>query len=111
MQASKPAIGTAMAGGKRRTAGRLAWLKQDLLAYAFLAPALIGLLLYIAVPLISGLYLSFTRYAGVGSATRVGMRNYRYAAAMLWVLGAILLVVSLLRLGIGEHGFRAEREG
>src|SRR6266508_560031 len=79
MQASKPAIGTAMAGGKRRTAGRLAWLKQDLLAYAFLAPALIGLLLYIAVPLISGLYLSFTRYAGVGSATRVGLRNYRVA--------------------------------
>jgi ABC-type sugar transport system permease subunit len=79
MQASKRAITTAVSDEGRRPVGRFARLKQDLLAYAFLAPALTGLLLYIAVPLVSGLYLSFTRYAGVGSATWVGLRNYRVA--------------------------------
>ena len=65
--------------GTRPASRRFAWLKQDLIAYAFLAPALAGLVMYIAVPLASGLYLSFTQYAGVGRATWVGLQNYRVA--------------------------------
>jgi multiple sugar transport system permease protein len=95
---------------KRHSAWRLAWLKQDLLAYAFLAPALCGLVLYIAVPLVSGLYLSFTRYAGVGTVTWVGLRNYRVAfdldpifdRAMATTIGyTLVLVPTQLVLALG----------
>ena len=55
------------------------WIKQDLIAYAFLAPALIGLLLYVIGPVVYGLIVSFTNFRGLGELNFVGLKNYRFA--------------------------------
>jgi multiple sugar transport system permease protein len=55
------------------------WIRQDLIAYAFLAPALIGLLLYVIGPAVYGLIVSFTNFRGLGELNFVGLKNYRFA--------------------------------
>ncbi|AIE87793.1 carbohydrate ABC transporter permease [Fimbriimonas ginsengisoli] len=51
-------------------------LRQNLLGYAFIAPWLIGFLVFTAAPFISSIYLSFTRYDIVTSPHWVGAANY-----------------------------------
>ena len=49
---------------------------QILLPYAFVAPFVLGVLLYFAYPLVSSLYYSFTQYDIVTPPIWVGGRNY-----------------------------------
>ncbi len=47
-----------------------------ILPYLFLAPWLIGLLVFNAIPILSSLYLSFTNYNFVSSPNWIGLKNY-----------------------------------
>jgi multiple sugar transport system permease protein len=51
-------------------------LKQEVIAYAFISPWLIGFLGFIIGPMIASLYLSFTDYDLLSSPTWVGLENY-----------------------------------
>ncbi len=49
---------------------------MDLVAYAMLAPDLIGLLTFVFVPIILALYISFFSWNALSSMTFIGIRNY-----------------------------------
>lgn len=83
--------------------------RRTYLAYLFLAPALIGLLTFLLVPLFWGVWISFTRYTPGVPSVFVGIENYtrvfedRVFREAVWVvlkyaLGVIpfLVVVPLL---------------
>jgi multiple sugar transport system permease protein len=55
-------------------------LRQNLLGYAFIAPWLIGFLVFTAAPFVSSIYLSFTRYDVVTPPHWVGLANYQALA-------------------------------
>ncbi|MDP9836489.1 oligogalacturonide transport system permease protein [Neorhizobium huautlense] len=50
---------------------------QRLLGYAYLAPYLIGLVIFTAIPFLSSLYLSFTSYDLMSSPQWTGLSNYQ----------------------------------
>ncbi|MBW7453845.1 carbohydrate ABC transporter permease [Paenibacillus sepulcri] len=51
--------------------------KQYSIAYLFLAPSLIGLLVFILYPVLDSLYLSFTKWDGLTPIKFIGLDNYR----------------------------------
>jgi len=51
-------------------------LRKDLAGYAFVSPWVIGFLAFTAVPFVTSIYLSFTRYDIVSPAAWVGVANY-----------------------------------
>jgi multiple sugar transport system permease protein len=59
---------------KRRVSQRA---KNNLTAYAFLSPWLVGMVAFTMWPFLSSIYLSFTRYNIVSPAKWVGLANYR----------------------------------
>jgi len=63
-----------VARARRRRAERRDWLA----ALPFLAPWLIGLVLFFGYPLVSTLVLSFTRYDQYSAPTFVGLKNWVY---------------------------------
>lgn len=65
-----PPIATA---GRRRSR----WLRREtVIGYGFIAPAIIGLLLFVGYPMITSLYHSFTEWNGLTPPTWVGVENY-----------------------------------
>lgn len=52
-------------------------LRETLINYVFIAPAVIGVLIFHIVPMISSLYLSFTRYSVVSAPKFIWTENYR----------------------------------
>lgn len=87
-------------------------------ANGFAAPALVLVAIMLYVPFIWTGYLSFTKYTGVGSATWVGLANYRELFAdpdlinamvntLYWVVGTIALPVGIgLGIALLAHGLR-----
>ncbi|KIL37478.1 ABC transporter permease [Cohnella kolymensis] len=49
---------------------------EGLIPYLFLAPWLIGVLAFSAIPIFTSLYLSFTNYNFIGTPNWIGLRNY-----------------------------------
>src|SRR5947209_7812405 len=49
-------------------------------ALVFIAPALIGLVVFYLIPTIRGIYLSFTEYSILGDPTWIGTKNYEQIA-------------------------------
>lgn len=62
---------TATAGRKKR------WRRQTLDGYLLASPAILGLLIFTAYPVIYTFYLSFTDYKFVDTPTWIGLANYR----------------------------------
>jgi ABC-type sugar transport system permease subunit len=54
--------------GKRR--------RDAIIGYAFISPAIIGLLLFVGYPMITSLYHSFTQWNGLTPAKWIGLGNY-----------------------------------
>lgn len=52
-------------------------LKEILTNYAFIAPAVIGVLVFHIIPMISSLFLSFTRYDVISVPRFIGIGNYQ----------------------------------
>jgi multiple sugar transport system permease protein len=62
----------------RRAARRRAAWRRRRVVLAFLAPGIIGLLVFFGYPLVASLYLSFTHYDLLSSPRWVGLDNYTY---------------------------------
>lgn len=75
--------------------------------YVFMAPAILGLLIFFLGPMVVSFFLSFTEYDLLGSANWIGLGNYRemFADELFWKslrISAIYSVVSVpLQLVIG----------
>ena len=67
--ASRPAVGRS---GLRRAEARAGW--------SFIAPWVVGFLVFTAVPMVASLYLSFTEYDVLRPPRSVGLENYRELA-------------------------------
>lgn len=65
-----------VAQGQSRRIGKL-WRRQALEGYLFAAPAILGLLIFTAYPIIYTFYLSFTEYNFVDAPAWIGLANYR----------------------------------
>lgn len=63
-------------GAKRRKMSPLA-RKEAIIGYLFVAPWVIGFLVFLAYPMLSSLYYSFTNYNMARTADWVGLTNYR----------------------------------
>jgi multiple sugar transport system permease protein len=112
--------GSAGAAARRRQRWR-----HRLVVLSFMAPALIGLVLFLGYPLVSAVYFSFTRFDLVNPPQWVGLANWRYllqdpnvrvaARNTLWLvavmvparmLGALLTALLLNSLKRGRTLFR-----
>ncbi len=74
--------------------------REAIACYVFMLPAILGLLLFTIGPMIVSLYLSFTDYDVLGSATWIGLDNYRklFGEPLFWKslrVSAIYSVVSV----------------
>mgnify|MGYP001171404892 FL=1 len=65
----------------RKPSGRAALLWQDMkrnkLAYVFLAPFLLGFVVFIVLPVLSASLLAFTRYNSIQAPVFVGLHNFK----------------------------------
>ncbi len=61
--------------GKRATS-RWISIKNDLIAYAFMAPYLFLFIVFLLLPAAVGVYASFTKWGIIGEPKWVGLRNY-----------------------------------
>lgn len=59
-----------MAGSSSRT------IRQNLVAYSFIAPNLLGFAAFTLVPMVFALFLSVMKWDGAGAITFAGMRNF-----------------------------------
>lgn len=96
-------------------------LRQRLAPYVFISPFYILFLVFLFVPILVGVYLSFTDWAGLGSPEVVGLANYRrllgddqfylsLTNTLFFVLVAMLVVVPLALLiaqSLNTRGLRA----
>jgi multiple sugar transport system permease protein len=111
---------TAAAGRRRRRP-----LRQRLTVLAFIAPALAGLVVFFAYPLVAATYLSFTRFDLINQPQWVGLQNWRHlfhdanlrlaVANTLWfvvvmvparIVGAMMTAVLLNRIRNGRSVYR-----
>lgn len=76
--ATRADVGNPTAEGRVRTPPRRgrAPLRQRLAPYVFISPFYLLFLLFLLVPILLGLYLSFTEWAGLGTPEVVGLANY-----------------------------------
>lgn len=65
--------------GKRRKLSKK--MKTSLMAYAFMAPALILLVLFVFYPIVYSIPLAFTDYSAIGDTSFVGLDNFKRAFA------------------------------
>ncbi|MGG5174873.1 carbohydrate ABC transporter permease [Pseudarthrobacter sp. J1763] len=76
------------------------------IALVFIAPAMIGLILFYLVPTIRGIYLSFTEYSILGDPTWIGTKNYEKISRdpLFWnalkVTGEYVLINIVLQTGL-----------
>jgi multiple sugar transport system permease protein len=73
-------VDTAHGGGSRgRRRGRLT-SNEKLMGWVFVAPALLGILVFLALPMVMSLYVSFRDWSGLrpmGTSNFIGLDNYR----------------------------------
>lgn len=68
--------------GARSRTGRTRWWRtprgeQRLVGYGFLLPDLIGLGLFVGLPIVGAFYVSLHDWSGIGGRTYIGLSNYR----------------------------------
>ena len=79
----------------------------------YLIPALIGLFAVVVVPFIWNIYLSFTRWRGVGPVKWVGLKNWKRLfsdstfwisfANSFWIIVAIVVIPCFPLFSISQH--------
>jgi multiple sugar transport system permease protein len=78
MAVSDPAAATAVPAAATAPAARARHrLRQDLTGYLFIAPWLVGFLVFTLFPFVRSVYLSFTRYDIVSPPRWIGAANYQ----------------------------------
>jgi multiple sugar transport system permease protein len=71
---------------------RLKHLKSNLTAYAFLLPSFIGFILFIAVPVVMSLFLSFTEWdlvSGLKGIKFIGLDNFKNLWSDEWFIASL----------------------
>ena len=78
----------------------------------YLVPGLVGLLVIVVIPFAWNIYLSFTRWRGVGPAKFVGLQNWKRLFAdstfwisfanSFWIIVAIVVIPTILGLFISS---------
>lgn len=71
--------GAGVIAGKRRKLSKK--MRSSLMAYAFMAPALILLVLFVFYPIVYSIPLAFTDYSAIGDTSFVGLDNFKRAFA------------------------------
>ena len=61
---------------EKRATSRWISIKNDLIAYAFMAPYLFLFIVFLLLPAIVGVYASFTKWGIIGQPKWVGLKNY-----------------------------------
>ena len=84
------------AGGARRRHS-----DDTALALLFIAPASIGLLVFLIWPMITGIYYSFTEYTTLTPPTWVGLQNYQEMLADSVFWNALVVTVLYVVINIG----------
>ena len=77
MAVSDPAAATAVPAATAPAARARHRLRQDLTGYLFIAPWLVGFLVFTLFPFVRSVYLSFTRYDIVSPPRWIGAANYQ----------------------------------
>jgi len=115
------ALGGAASARRRPASARWVRREEALGAGAFVAPAVLIVVALLYLPFLWSLYISFTRYNGLGVPRWDGIANYvelfhdpEMPAAIrntaVWVLGGVLLPVGLgLLLAVVTYGLRRGR--
>ena len=62
---------------KKRTKLTKAERREELIAYLFLLPNMIGFIIFTLIPVVWGLLLSFTNYDGFGDVKFIGLTNFK----------------------------------
>uniref|UniRef100_UPI001C3CF74B carbohydrate ABC transporter permease n=2 Tax=Bacillati TaxID=1783272 RepID=UPI001C3CF74B len=72
------------------------------LALLFIAPASVGLLVFLVWPLLTGLYYSFTEYTTLTPPTWVGLENYRRLLAdpVFWNSLKVTVLYVVINIGV-----------
>ena len=85
------------AGGARRR-----HRDDTALALLFIAPASIGLLVFLIWPMITGIYYSFTEYTTLTPPTWVGLQNYRemLADSVFWNSLVVTVLYVVINIGV-----------
>jgi len=80
--------------------------REALACYLFIAPAVLGLLAFAAVPIVTSLYLSLTDYQIGQTAHVIGLQNYATMAAdpLFWQSLRVTTVYSLASVPLGLIG-------
>lgn len=52
--------------------------RNSIAAYVFMAPAIVGVLVFVIYPVTSSFYYAFTEWSGISAPRWVGLANYRY---------------------------------
>ena len=78
----------------------------------YLVPGLVGLLVIVVIPFVWNIYLSFTRWRGVGPVKFVGLQNWKRLFAdstfwisfanSFWIIVAIVVIPTILGLFISS---------
>ena len=112
-ESSPPQLATHLPGA--RPAGRnmsLVRRREALQGYLYIAPWIIGFLIFVAGPLVASLYYSFTYYPLLQDPSWIGLQNYTTALfndRMFWlsVQRTLLWAITTVPLGIAGSFFAA----
>ncbi|MBS1907774.1 MAG: sugar ABC transporter permease [Actinobacteria bacterium] len=75
--------------------------RSDLrVALVFIAPAMIGLVVFYLIPTIRGIYLSFTEYSILGDPTWIGTKNYEQIAQDPLFWNAMVITIEYVVINI-----------
>ncbi|WP_374200379.1 carbohydrate ABC transporter permease [Arthrobacter sp. M4] len=94
-KASRRGTGGTVSNGWRRNKGDFK------IALLFIAPAMIGFIVFFLVPTIRGIYLSFTEYSILGDPEWIGAKNYEAIAKDPLFWNALWVTVQYVLINIG----------
>jgi multiple sugar transport system permease protein len=83
---------------RRPSTGLSIRTREAITCYVFMTPAILGLLIFTIGPMLVSLYLSFTDYDVLGSATWIGLENYRrlFSEPLFWKSLRVSTIYSII---------------
>lgn len=103
MEISPPTGSNIGTGSMRARIALRGWNREALHCYVFMAPAILGLLIFILGPIIASLFLSFTDYNIITDPELVGLANYRemFQERLFWQSLRVSAIYSVVSVPLG----------
>lgn len=91
----------ALRDARKSNGGRFGSSRDVRIGLAFVAPALIGFLIFYMYPTIRGFYLSFTKYNVLGTPKWIGLKNYQkmWDDKLFWNAWKVTIEYVVLNIG------------